>query len=247
MEQVNQPESDESKLARGLTAHDIELQKIDARATELGGVIPVGLAEAIARSELIDDNKQALRQVPEAIFVRDILPAISGKLGQVDMRWWVDQFGAPQRGFLVVDQKGMVLFEHPPMAPTPSVDNSKNIKPVGDSLNDYRNRLRLPGNHAQTELKTDLRNGLATDGFHGFVYNIALVERICRRYGESILVGAKPEFTAVINEAVEGLDEALGPLGVHGQPRPAGLLENTNKGKHAYDDDAEETGPASFD
>lgn len=247
MDKINGPESDEAKLARGLTPHDIELQKIDARADQLGGAIPVGLAEAIARSELIDQNKEAMRRVPEAIFVRDILPAISGKLGQVDMRWWVDQFGATQRGFLVVDQRDQVLFEHPPMAPTPNVDNSKDAKPISDSLTDYRNRVRLPASNAHVDLQHDLRSSLRTGGFVSYVYNIALVERICRRYGESILTGAKPEFVSVINEAVEGLNEVMGPLGNRGEPVPTGQLAIANEKKDAYDDDDVQTGPSSFD
>lgn len=247
MAELNQPESDESKLSRGLTQNDIELQKIDARANELGNIIPVGLAEAIARSELIDENKEALRRVPEGIFVRDILPAISGKLGQVDMRWWVDQFGATQRGFLVVDQQNQVLFEHPPMAPSPDVDNSKTAKPISDSLANYRNRVRLPASNAHMDLQSELRASLRTGGFVAYIYNIALVERICRRYGESIITGAKPEFVAVINEAVEGLDETLGPLGNRGEPVKSGQLAIAEEKRDAYDDDDVQTGPSSFD
>lgn len=245
-------ESDEEMLARGLTRSDIENQKIDAHVNAQGNDIPTGLAEALAREEIFQSSESALRRVPEGIFIRDILPAIAGKLGQVDMRWWQAQFGATTRGFIVEDQDKKTLFEFPPLVPSPDLNSSKNAKPVGDMMANYRNRAQISPDESQHKLKQDLRGTMNSGGMTGFIYNIATVERICRRYGESIVAEAKPEFRAVIEQGVEGLDEALGKLEpfkglkastADNKAKPIAAIER----RDPTDDDDEQTGAHSFD
>lgn len=242
----------ETNNQSGLTQSDIELREIASRLGDKPSVLPQGLQEALAREEINLENKVGITRVPEPIFVRDILPAISGDLGEVDMRWWVAKFGATTKGFIVtaLDEKNQTieLFDFPPMVPSPDIEASRTAKPVGDVLADYRNRVRQRPGESEDELKASLRNNVkTTGGIESFLFNIATVERICRRYGASIISKAKPEFVTAVEEAVAGLNEVLGPLGVYGTSSPvASGLPESNK-RNVYDDDDDETGPGSFD
>lgn len=205
----------DEQLNPSLTRADIEAQEREKLAEKYGDAFPAGLAEAIAQEELLMETKSLLRKVPEYIFKRDILPAVAGKLGPVDMRWWIKQFGSVTLGFLVVKDSNHdeVIFEFPPMAPSNQAELNSDKRPVGDVIKDYHNRAQIRPSESKDELKKALRDYIHPGDQVVFIDNIARVERICRYYGETILAEAKPEFRVIIDAAIGGLNEVYGKLG----------------------------------
>lgn len=243
------------EMNKGLTPEDIKARELVEGAKRLNlaeTALPQPLLDAIVEERMLRENKANVRRVPEEIFVRDILPAISGELGEISMRWWVDQFGSATSGFIVAaaNQAGVMvdLFEHPPMAPAAGTANQATARPVGDMMANFRNRQRISPEQSSVELKSQLRSSLTPDeGVIEWIYNISQVERICRRYGKSIIDKSKPEFQKAIEDGVAGLDEALGTLGVYGKSAPLAIGVAKKESNDAYDDDEAPAGTASFD
>lgn len=87
-------------------------QKVSELADLMPKALPYGIREAMA--ELKVGDYSALRRVPEPLFIRDILPVLTGEQGKfVDFKWWGFRFGSAFKGFLIVDVNDQVLFEVP--------------------------------------------------------------------------------------------------------------------------------------
>ena len=104
-------------------------------ADEMPKNLPYALREAMAELQV---HRADLPRVPEAIFIRDILPVLTGEEGQhVDMVWWGGRFGNPFLPFLIVNQQNEVVFEVPPFLDRNFVLNPARER---DSLNEDRQR-----------------------------------------------------------------------------------------------------------
>lgn len=230
-----------------LTQEDIKARAQQEVVDKLKLQLPENLALAIAEEERIVEERGHLRKVPEYIFRRDILPAVSGDLGPVSMSWWIKQFGSPTLGFLVVadSDNNKVLFEFPPLGPNSAAERNSEKKPVGDLVSDYLNRVRNNPKGAELEFKAGLRDYLHVGESVDVIENIAKTERIMRHYGKSILAEAKPQLVEIINAAIEGLDEVLGKLGdpnsVQTVASEAKAATGPQKENSSYDDDGEAT------
>ena len=237
----------DTSLNNQLTAEDIAARAQDEVSKKLNLQLPSGLASALAEEEILIEKNQHLRRVKEHIFKRDILPAISGKLGNVSMAWWIKQFGSPTVGFFVVEDQNEsnILFEFPPMGPNNAAELNSGRRPIGDVVADYSNRLRVNGGAATEEFKSTLRQYLNIGSQVEIISSIAKTERIMRHYGETILSEAKPELVEIINAAIEGLDAALGPLS-QVKPDQTKTPETVKEKNDVYDDDGEAS-PNSFD
>lgn len=147
--------------------------------------LPYGLREAMA--ELQVGEYAELRKVPEVVFIRDILPVLTGEEGQyVDFRWWGFRFGSPFRGFLIVDDQDKVLFEVPAL-----MDKNFKLKPargtrdtVPEATANYKNRVYNRPGVARQELNEALQARLDLKDAGRPLQHMLILDKIFIHYGK---------------------------------------------------------------
>lgn len=179
-------------------------------ADKMPAALPYGLREAMA--ELQVGQYAELRRVPEALFIRDILPVLTGEEGKyVDLRWWGFRFGSPFRGFFIVDDQDNVLFEVPPL-----MDKNFKLKPaqgardtVPEATSRYRNRVYNRPGEARNELNEALQSRLDLSEAGRPMQHMMVLDKIFIHYGKPSIF--EQTDLSEIREAVGSVKKAEAP------------------------------------
>lgn len=211
----------EEKPVKAKTSHEL--------ADEMPASLPYALREAMATLKLEGDD---LPRVIEGVFVRDILPVLTGEEGdRVDMKWWGGRFDSPFKGFYIVNDQNEVLFEVPPML-------SRNFKlnpPENprDTINEDRARHAQRAynrpKQAREEYDAALRKRLDLSGARRPLEHMKMLDKIFIHYGKPSIFEQAADEDVRNQSAVPGgaKDSGHGPV-----EQPAKVFEEAN-----YSDD----------
>lgn len=205
-------------------------KSIHEMADEMPAELPYAVREAIATLQV---TGKELPRVPEAIFVRDILPVLAGEEGTaVDMKWWGGRFDSPFKGFNIVADNGDILFEVPPL-----LDRNFKLRPVDgrkNSINEARgefaNRVYNRPRQAKDEYKQALRNRLDLTLGDRPIEHMKMLDKIFIHYG-------KP---SIFEQGVS--EEVRQRLGVEKNTPPATQTTTTDAPKVFSEADYDEEG-----
>lgn len=153
-------------------------------ADEMPSSLPYAVREAIATLAVDTDD---LPRVHEAVFVRDILPVLTGEEGNmVDMKWWGGRFDSPFKGFYIVSPENEILFKVPPL-----LDRNFKLNPAQstrDTVNEARanfsNRVYNRPAAAKEEYKGALRKRLDLSLGDRPLEHMKMLDKIFIHYGK---------------------------------------------------------------
>lgn len=197
-----------SEDKKELTEIAHKAQSIPELADSMPESLPYGLREAMATLQL---QGEALSRVPEAIFVRDVLPVLCGEEGSlVDMKWWGGRFDSPFKGFMIVDSQNNDLFEVPPL-----LDRNFKLKPPAntrDSVNEdraaYKQRVYNRPREAKEQYKEALRRRIDLTPASRPMEHMKMLDKIFIHYGKPSIFEQAPsdevrQQAAVIGKVAE--------------------------------------------
>lgn len=68
-----------------------------------------------AMTEILDGAEASIARIPEALFVKHFLPLLTSTDQNVNLKPWTDIAGNPLLPVHIVDPKGQILFDVPPL------------------------------------------------------------------------------------------------------------------------------------
>jgi hypothetical protein len=191
-----------------------EMEKHHQNVAELADKMPAGLPYGLreAMAELQVGSHAALRRVPEVLFVRDILPVLTGEEGKyVDFSWWGFRFGSPFRGFYIVNDRDEILFEVPGL-----MDKNFKLKDangprdtVPEATARYKNRAYNRPGQARAELNDALRARLDLKDAGRPMEHMMILDKIFIHYGKPSIF--EQTDLSEIHEAVGTVKKAEAP------------------------------------